>query len=323
MSKYRETILELLTEARPDYISGQSIAEKLNISRMTVKKTIDQLRLEGISIDSVHNRGHKLNELPTRWHEGVLNGLFKDSTFIEKFECYSTVDSTQQIAKKSIVDFDGTMLILSDAQTAGKGRFKRVWQSPKEKGLWMSVVLRPEISFSMLTTFNLFISLAICETIQTYLTEQVQIKWPNDIYIGNQKVCGFLTEMIANADGIEAVICGIGININHEASDFDPSLNHIATSLKIHNGKDTNRYDFLKVLMRNIEQRYLQFLNEPFTAIKDEYIAHSNIWNKQLRFTEGSQQFYGKVVEIDDQGFLHVVDRQGDLHRLMSADIEL
>lgn len=322
MSKYRDQILELLTDGRSNYISGQTIAEKLNISRMTVKKTVDQLKADGFSIDSIHNKGHQLNALPEAWHTGVLTSIFKHQSLIEHFQTYPTVDSTQQVAKKAILNDDRTMLILSDEQTAGKGRFKRVWQSSKGKGLWMSLVLRPDIPFSMLTTFNLFMSLAISEAIQSFVTAKVEIKWPNDIYIEGQKVCGFLTEMVANADGIEAVICGIGINLNHNVDDFEEALHETATSVKMHAGKNVNRYAFLEQLIQRIEQRYTQFLTEPFTTIKDEYVERSNIWNKQLRFTEGQQQFYGKVVEIDDQGFLHVVDRNGDFHRLMSADIE-
>ncbi|EGQ4146815.1 biotin--[acetyl-CoA-carboxylase] ligase [Staphylococcus pseudintermedius] len=322
MSKYLDQILELLTDARPDYISGQTIAEQLNVSRMTVKKTVDQLKAEGFSIDSIHNKGHQLKALPQAWHKGVLTSIFKHQSFINQFQTYPSVDSTQQVAKKAILNDDRTMLILSDEQTAGKGRFKRVWQSSKGKGLWMSLVLRPDIPFSMLTTFNLFMSLAISEAIQSYSPAKVEIKWPNDIYIEGQKVCGFLTEMVANADGIEAVICGIGINLNHDVEDFDEALQQTATSVKLHYGKNINRYDFLEQLMQRIEVRYQQFLTEPFTTIKDEYIQRSNIWNKQLRFTEGKQQFYGNVMEIDDQGFLLVVDRDGDFHHLMSADIE-
>ncbi|PXA56074.1 biotin--[acetyl-CoA-carboxylase] ligase, partial [Staphylococcus pseudintermedius] len=253
MSKYLDQILELLTDARPDYISGQTIAEQLNVSRMTVKKTVDQLKAEGFSIDSIHNKGHQLKALPQAWHEGVLTSIFKHQSFINQFQTYPSVDSTQQVAKKAILNDDRTMLILSDEQTAGKGRFKRVWQSSKGKGLWMSLVLRPDIPFSMLTTFNLFMSLAISEAIQSYSPAKVEIKWPNDIYIEGQKVCGFLTEMVANADGIEAVICGIGINLNHDVEDFDEALQQTATSVKLQYGKIINRYDFLEQLMQRIE----------------------------------------------------------------------
>ncbi|UXR68748.1 biotin--[acetyl-CoA-carboxylase] ligase [Staphylococcus sp. IVB6246] len=323
MSKYRDQILELLTNAQPEYVSGQMIAEQLNISRMTVKKVIDQLKSEDVSIDSVHKKGHRLNAYPMTWYKGILQGLLQEQTLIQTIETFESVASTQDIAKHMLIDHSESMLILSDEQTAGKGRFKRPWQSSKGKGIWMTLVLRPNIPFSMLTTFNLFISLAICHTIQQYVDEKVSIKWPNDIYIGDNKVCGFLTEMIANADGIEAVICGIGINVNQQQHDFDTSIPLKATSIRQHRHTDVELYIFIRDLILNIEQRYEQFLTEPFSHIKEEYIAVSNIWNRRLRFTEGDKQFYGKVIKIDDDGFLYVLDEKGDLHRLMSADIEI
>ncbi|MCO4326756.1 MULTISPECIES: biotin--[acetyl-CoA-carboxylase] ligase [Staphylococcus] len=323
MSKYRDPILKLITDERPNYISGQTIAEKLNISRMTVKKVIDQLKAEGISIDSVHNKGHRLNTFPNTWHTSIVQSVLTHQPLFDIIHCYDSVASTQLEAKHLLVDHDEPMLIISDTQTEGRGRFKRPWQSSKGKGLWMSLVLRPQISYAMLTTFNLFMSLAIRDAIQAYVDEDVKIKWPNDIYIGEKKICGFLTEMVANADGIEAVICGIGININQTASDWDDEIRQIATSIKIESGQSIERYTFLETLISHIAKRYHQFLTSSFKSIKEEYVAASNIWHRQLRFTEGKRQFYGKVIEIDDEGFLHVVDTTGTIHRLMSADIEL
>ncbi|QLK86155.1 biotin--[acetyl-CoA-carboxylase] ligase [Staphylococcus sp. 17KM0847] len=321
MSKYRNAILTLLTEVQPQYISGQMIANQLDISRMTVKKVIDQLKTEGVSIDSVHNKGHRLNCYPAYWYLGVLEACLKKQQLVDTIQAFPSVTSTQDVAKKALVGHTETMLIVSDEQTGGKGRFKRPWQSTKGQGIWMTLVLRPDIPFSMLTTFNLFISLAICHTIQRYVKDKVQIKWPNDIYIGERKVCGFLTEMVANADSIEAVICGIGINVNQQEHDFDEDLIHTATSLRLHRETPVERYALLQDLVTEIEQRYHQFLSTPFHTIKQEYIDVSNIWNRRLRFTEGRKQFYGKVIEMDDDGFLHVVDETGNIHRLMSADI--
>ncbi|UEX89157.1 biotin--[acetyl-CoA-carboxylase] ligase [Staphylococcus ratti] len=323
MSKYREPILKLITDARPNYISGQAIAEELNISRMTVKKVIDQLKSEDISIDSVHNKGHRLNHFPQKWHASVIRSVLQHQSLFQTVYAFDSVGSTQLEAKHRLIEHDESMLIISDEQIEGRGRFKRPWHSSKGKGLWMSLVLRPSISYSMLTTFNLFISLAIRDAIQEYVDEAVKIKWPNDIYVGEKKICGFLTEMVANADGIEAVICGIGININQDETDWDQQTRKIATSIKIQRSEAITRYFFLETLISHIQMRYTQFLSQPFTSIKQEYIAASNIWNRKLRFTEGEQQFYGKVIEIDDLGFLHVVDESGSIHRLMSADIEL
>ncbi|HDJ6044797.1 TPA: biotin--[acetyl-CoA-carboxylase] ligase, partial [Staphylococcus aureus] len=221
MSKYSQDVLQLLYKNKPNYISGQSIAESLNISRTAVKKVIDQLKLEGCKIDSVNHKGHLLQQLPDIWYQGIIDQYTKSSALFDFSEVYDSIDSTQLAAKKSLVGNQSSFFILSDEQTKGRGRFNRHWSSSKGQGLWMSVVLRPNVAFSMISKFNLFIALGIRDAIQHFSQDEVKVKWPNDIYIDNGKVCGFLTEMVANNDGIEAIICGIGINLTQQLEDFD------------------------------------------------------------------------------------------------------
>ena len=211
MSKYSQDVVKMLYEHQSEYISGQYIANQLNISRAAVKKVIDQLKADGCDIDSINHKGHKLNASPNRWYRGIINKVLESNHLVSKIEVYDSVESTQTIAKQGLVDNQHTMLILSDEQTKGRGRFNRNWSSSKGKGLWMSVVLRPNVSFAMIPKFNLFIALGIRDAIQAFSRDKVEIKWPNDIYINDKKVCGFLTEMVANADAVEAIICGLSL----------------------------------------------------------------------------------------------------------------
>lgn len=323
MSKYSQDVVRMLYENQPNYISGQFIADQLNISRAGVKKIIDQLKNDGCDIESVNHKGHQLNAVPDQWYSGIVQPIVKDFDSIDQIEVYNSVDSTQTKAKKALVGNKSSFLILSDEQTEGRGRFNRNWSSSKGKGLWMSLVLRPNVPFAMIPKFNLFIALGIRDAIQQFSNDRVAIKWPNDIYIGKKKICGFLTEMVANYDAIEAIICGIGINMNHVEDDFNDEIRHIATSMRLHADDKINRYDFLKILLYEINKRYKQFLEQPFEKIREEYIAATNMWNRQLRFTENGHQFIGEAFDIDQDGFLLVKDDEGNLHRLMSADIDL
>ena len=321
MSKYSQDVVKMLYEHQSEYISGQYIANQLNISRAAVKKVIDQLKADGCDIDSINHKGHKLNASPNRWYRGIINKVLESNHLVSKIEVYDSVESTQTIAKQSLVDNQYTMLILSDEQTKGRGRFNRNWSSSKGKGLWMSVVLRPNVSFAMIPKFNLFIALGIRDAIQAFSKDKVEIKWPNDIYINDKKVCGFLTEMVANADAVEAIICGIGINLNHQEEDFSDIIRHRATSIRLHYSEEINRYQFLKRLIEEIEKRYHQFLNSSFETIRDEYIRTSNIWHRKLTFTESGEQFIGEAIDIDNDGFLIVKDEDNQMRRLISADI--
>ena len=323
MSKYSQDVVQILHENQPEYVSGQYIAEQLNISRTSVKKIIDQLKAEGCEINSVNHKGHQLQQLADTWYPGIVEKITAEQGFFQETFVYPTIDSTQLAAKQKLVGNHDAILVLSNEQTKGRGRFNRPWDSAKGKGLWMSAVFRPNVPFSMITTFNLFMALAIRETIQAFSKDDVAVKWPNDIYIGPKKVCGFLTEMSANSDGIEAVICGIGINMNQEASEFPQEIAHRATSIYNHADEKIDRYAFLTLLLENMKTRYIQFLTVPFESIREEYVEHSNIWNRKLKFTENDKQFSGKAISIDKDGFLLVEDEQGEKHRLMSADIDL
>lgn len=323
MSKYSQDVVKMLYEHQSEYISGQYIANQLNISRAAVKKVIDQLKADGCDIDSINHKGHKLNASPNRWYRGIINKVLESNHLVSKIEVYDSVASTQTIAKQGLVDNQYTMLILSDEQTKGRGRFNRNWSSSKGKGLWMSVVLRPNVSVAMIPKFNLFIALGIRDTIQAFSGDKVEIKWPNDIYINDKKVCGFLTEMVANADAVEAIICGIGINLNHQEEDFSDMIRHRATSIRLHHSEEINRYQFLKRLIEEIEKRYHQFLNSSFETIRDEYIRTSNIWHRKLTFTENGEQFIGEAIDINNDGFLIVKDEDNQTRRLISADIDI
>ncbi|MFZ8100990.1 biotin--[acetyl-CoA-carboxylase] ligase [Staphylococcus arlettae] len=322
MSKYSKDVIQILYQHHLDYVSGQYIAEQLKISRTSVKKIMDQLKTEGCEIESVNHKGHRLINLPDKWYSGLVLPIIEAQQLFDHVAVYDSLLSTQLEAKQQLVGNKDTFLILSDEQTQGTGRFNRPWNSAKHKGLWMSVVLRPNVPFSMITTFNLFIALGIRDAIQQFSNEKVSVKWPNDIYIKDKKVCGFLTEMVANSDGIEAVICGIGINMHHDHNDFTGELVDKATSIGMHTNEQLNRYYFLQSLIKNIEYRYNQFINNSFDTIRDEYIAASNIWHKRLRFTENKEQFYGEVIDIDNNGFLLVTDENNQTRKLMSADID-
>ena len=134
MSKYSQDVVRMLYENQPNYISGQFIADQLNITRAGVKKIIDQLKNDGCDIESVNHKGHQLNALPDQWYSGIVQPIVKDFDSIDQIEVYNSVDSAQTKAKKALVGNKSSFLILSDEQTEGRGRFNRNWSSSKGKG---------------------------------------------------------------------------------------------------------------------------------------------------------------------------------------------
>ncbi|GGI39824.1 biotin--[acetyl-CoA-carboxylase] ligase [Mammaliicoccus stepanovicii] len=322
MSKFKSEIIKCLYK-NDEYISGQYIAEKLNCSRVTIKKVIDQLKHEGFNIESQTNKGYKITQLPPLWQQEIVNIELSKQKILNKAYVQPQVDSTQLLARSIINEEHDDFVVLSDEQTKGRGRFNREWSSIKGKGLWMSIVLKPHIPIHKMSTFNLFISLAIQEVVEKHYQINSKIKWPNDIYVGEQKLCGFLTEMIADTDGVNAIICGIGFNLNQTREEFDKVGQHRATSLLIEHGSTIDPYQFLKYLIEAIEKRYNQFLVSPFSEIKDTYKSKSMIWNRTLNYTEGNKKVKGRAIDIQDNGFLTVISEDGEIYQFMSADIDI
>ncbi len=323
MSKYKYKILSYLYDHKDNYVSGQKAAEQLNISRTAVWKTIESLKQEGFVIGSVQNKGYKLVSFPDVWDNNLMKLMIRTSTDFNAIHVYQEVTSTQKIAQEKLLETDEPFIVISEIQTEGRGRFNRVWDSQGKKGLWMSVVFHPQISFQKVTTFNLFISLAIAETIRSEYGVKAEVKWPNDIYIHDRKVCGFLTEINGDSTSVKHIICGIGINLNHEASDFQDDLTDRATSIALESGAAVNRYQFFESLCRRLAHYYQLFLTHDFNEIKDQYKSYSNIWGRVLRYTEGNKQIMGEAIDIMDDGRLIVVDDTGHRHQFISADIEM
>lgn len=321
MSKYEYDIVKVLFRSETA-VSGQKLAEQLKISRTAVWKAIDGLKEKGYQITSVSNKGYTLIQFPKRWDAHLINLILEDSQLFHKGFIYESLTSTQDEAEKLALDESNPFIVLSEVQTNGRGRFRRNWSSLPDTGLWMSVVLKPDIALHKLTTFNLFIALAIAETMQHYY-EEVKIKWPNDIFINDKKLSGFLTEIKGNQDQINQIICGIGINLNTEVNQFPESLQRTATSLSVETGLYIDRYQFIKLLLNNLEVYYNKYLHSDFKAVKSDYERYALMFDRTLKYTEGNHIVYGIATSINDDGTLNVTGDDGKTYRFISADIEL
>lgn len=319
MSKTKTEILSLLMEG--NYLSGARLAEQLGVSRTAVWKNIQQLKVDGYNITAVTNKGYKLVEPSGRINESLLAGTVEKSGLLDQLVYKKTIDSTQNHAFRILDQYDGNIVIVSGQQTDGRGRFKREWLSPDETGLYMSLVLRPGISNQNMIVFNLFISLAISEAIRESTGLKSGIKWPNDIFINDKKVCGFLTEVISADNIVETIVCGIGININPSAV-----TEALGTATTITGELKDTEFDvnhFIDVLFKKIEYYYDKFLSESFSSIKDRWLEQAIIFNRELTITTVKEKLRGKALDITDEGYLVILDGDHNIHKVISADIEI
>jgi len=321
MLKLDQRVLKLLNKEQ--FLSGQKIADQLDVSRTAVWKAIQNLKRDGYNVESVTNKGYMLTQSSDRLNETLLSSMISDSDLFSDIIYHESVGSTQKVAFQNITEKHQPFIVVSNEQTEGRGRFNREWMSPKSSGLYMSAVLKPHINLNEIIKFNLFISLAIAQAIEKSFNLAAGIKWPNDIYIDNKKVCGFLTEVLSENSMIQTIICGIGINLYE--TDVVKELENATSIESVLLKNDRMGIDielFLKHLVQEIEHYYDLFLSAPFSAVKDDWISKSIIFGHQMRISEVNHTFIGKPVDITDDGFLIVADESGEIHKIISADIE-
>lgn len=318
----REKVLRLLHDA-DDYISGEDMSNLLGVSRTAVWKVMKQLKEQGYEIESVTRRGYKLITSPDLLNREELSYDLQ-TTFMGKEMCtYKSLGSTNQEAKKLALEgLDNGAVIIADEQTAGKGRRGRTWVSPAGTGIWMSILLRPDIQPQNASMLTIVAGLAVCEVIREFTGLKAEIKWPNDIVLGGKKICGLLTEMNSEIDYINFIVVGIGINVNVES--FPEELGHIATSLLLEGGQSYSRKMLVKRILERFERYYLEFLKtEDLRSIIESYNSHCVNIDRQVRVISKHKELQGIVKEVTPKGELIVVDDEGTEHVIMSGEVSV
>ena len=229
----RERVLALLRERQGEYCSGEAMSRLLGISRAGVWKAIEGLRQEGYVISSAPNRGYRLEEAPDRLRAGELSGPLAGCLVGRRLLCLDTVDSTNtECKRRAMAGAREGLAILAEEQSGGRGRLGRSFQSPRGKGLYLSVLLRPPLEPVQVTDFTAWVAVAVCDGVQAACGVRPRIKWTNDIVLNGKKLAGILTELglESESNALEYLVTGIGINVNQGPEDFDPEVRGLNTS---------------------------------------------------------------------------------------------
>ncbi|MCH5211671.1 MAG: biotin--[acetyl-CoA-carboxylase] ligase [Oscillospiraceae bacterium] len=310
----KNTILDILKNAG-DYISGEEISRILGISRAAVWKHIRNLKNDGYEIDSVTNKGYRLVNAPDIISIDTLNSLLTTKYTARNTKYFPQTDSTNEAAKRDSSSPDGSLYI-AGIQTAGKGRLGRGWESPEGAGIWMSLLLKPDIAPQDISEITLIAGIAVCRA----AGKGAEIKWPNDIVIGSRKICGILTEMSAEIERVNHIVCGIGINVN--TPSFPPELQNKATSLLIETGEKTSRTELIAGVMNEFEPLYETFIKSGFKAVRDEYRRLCVTLGKDVQVIYRKETITGKAIDIDDNGRL-IVDTNNGRITVTSGEVSV
>ena len=308
----KKKILEMLRDAGKNFVSGENIAEIMHVSRTAIWKHIQSLRKRGYEISSSERLGYKLENIPDLLLPELVQfelptKIFAvDSNYIYK----NSVASTNELAKKMAYNgaADGTVVV-AEEQTGGRGRLERNFFSPKEKGIWFSVILRPRCMAKDAPKFTLMAAAALAKTMERF-NLQAEIKWPNDIMYNGRKLVGILTEMSAEIGHVNYIVVGIGINVNVKREEFPESIRDIAASLSEIAGENLSRTKFFRALLEEFDKLY----------IDNNFDEVFKIW-RQFNITLGKKVtvlsaetgdiFTGTAIDIDADGALIVETEEG------------
>ncbi len=323
-SQIRKELIDAFTNAGESYLSGQHLAELIGCSRTAVWKHIEELRKEGFELEAVRKKGYRILKTPEKITADEIRLGLKTKFIGKNIHYEESVESTQKIAHRvSYEDAPEGTVIIAEEQRSGRGRMDRKWHSPKYTGIWMSLILRPNIPLSKAPQLTLLAAVAIVQAIEEHSDLTPEIKWPNDILINGKKVTGILTELQAEADRINSVIIGIGMNVNQTKEDFPDDLQEIATSLTIEKGETISRAELIRLIFFKLETLYLLFLEKGFKPIKLLWESYAISIGKQITARTVLTTIVGKAMGITEEGVLKIEDENGVIHHVYSADIEI
>ena len=309
----KEDVLTILQIKNGDYISGQALADQSGKSRAAVWKAVKALQKEGYIINAVTNRGYSLT------NDGdVLNSVKIKSAMKHDIAVihYTEIDSTNTQAKRLINSgkANETLLVTAERQTAGRGRQGKTFYSPAETGIYMSLVVHPNTILQNAVAATTAASVAVCRAIERLTDITPQIKWVNDVYVNDKKICGILTEAVSDFElGIvTSVIIGIGINI--KTKDFPKEIER-AGSLNT----NIKRAD----LIGAVADELLNMIGKNESDYIDYYRNHSMIIGKRINYIENGIVTPAKAVSIDETGGLVVQTESGIEKTLKSGEISI
>lgn len=320
----RAKILSLLRSAGDSYLSGEEIARRLGVSRTAVWKHIQELRESGYDIVSHSRSGYSLREAPDRLlAEEIRHGL-QTQVIGREIHAYDSIDSTNLEAKRLAQQGapDGTVVV-AEEQGAGRGRLERQFFSPRGKGIWFSVLLRPPFLPQEAPKCTLLAAVAVARAMKSFGL-QAGIKWPNDILYRGKKLVGILTEMSAEMDSINYVIIGTGINVNIAQEEFPEAIRTVATSLQEMKGERIPRVPFFRAVLHEFDVLYQLVKEQGFDGVFDAWREFSITLGREVRVigVRNGESFIGKAVDIDPDGAL-LVDTSEGRRRVLAGDVSI
>jgi BirA family biotin operon repressor/biotin-[acetyl-CoA-carboxylase] ligase len=318
----KNKILKVLKNS-DDFISGEKLSEEFNMTRSGIWKYMNMLKEDGYDIESIPRKGYRIISSPDiLTYEEIEKNLSTD--FIGRnIYYYESIDSTNKRAKDIALEEQEGTIIISEEQVDGKGRLGRDWISPKGKGIWMSIILKPEVDPIKVAKITLIGAAAVYKGLNNMNIDST-IKWPNDILIDGKKICGILTEMSCELNMINYVVMGIGINVNLDGNNIPEDLREKATSIKISQKKSVNRKELLANILNEFEELYIPFKDKGNIS-ESIKICRENcaLIGKEVKIIKDEKIKIGRALDINEDGQLVIEFKGGVVENVFSGEVSV
>ncbi|GAB4073598.1 bifunctional biotin--[acetyl-CoA-carboxylase] synthetase/biotin operon repressor [Barrientosiimonas marina] len=322
MQSTRYHLIELLTTTEGTYISGQLLSDRLHISRSAIWKHMKELEKDGYVIEGIPRKGYRIVQSPDKVSPNTIQWGLETEWLGQKIIHKTSTESTQEIAQQAARNnAEHGTVVIADEQTNGRGRMGRAWKSAKNKGVWMSLILRPAITPAAATRLTLLTATVLADVITKQTAAAPAIKWPNDLLINHKKIAGILTEMQAEQDRTQYVIVGIGVNVNQTLYDFAAPLKQQAASIKSETGEDQPIVPLIQSLLRSFEKTYDAFIDIGFSGIKTKWETYAYRIGERIRVQTNQTVFEAVLAGIADDGALLVQTDAGETQNVYSGEI--
>lgn len=313
-----EEILSALRAQPDEYVSGEDLSQLVGVSRTAIWKEIEKLRGEGYKIIAQPHEGYRLIGVPDRLTAQELGWNLATQRIGKRIHAYDSTDSTMDVAHRLAASSEPEgSVVVAEAQRKGRGRVGRSWISPKGKGIYISILLRPSVPLANVSQLTLMAAVAAARAIQSRSGLKPEIKWPNDLLINSKKICGILTELNAELNRVHYVVVGIGMNVNTPRAHLPAG----STSLAEEAGEPLDRIGLARTLLVEMDRCYLRYLKEGLTPLLEEWRSFAAFLGRRVRVSLPGRAMEGQAVDVDSTGALLIRTDTGIVEPVSAGEV--
>lgn len=319
----KDSVLTILRNEN-NYLSGEKISQLLGVSRAAVNTAVKALRAEGYEILSATNKGYFLNTVPDCLSANEISAYLGEQR-MQSVLCVDSVDSTNnRIRELACYGAPDGQIVIANEQHSGRGRRGRDFLSPKDKGIYLSMLFRPDSPPEDVMEITAWSAVAVNQAIQSVCGVSAGIKWVNDLVINRRKVCGILTEMSVESEGgyVQYIIIGIGINVNEKEEDFPEEIRQTATSLAIETGTAYSRAQLAAEVIKELDAVRRSWPGEKQKFL--ELYRRDNITTgKEVSVVSSREVRQGIATAIGEDFSLNICFSDGTCENISSGEISI